>query len=88
MCDIGAFGKILHKGSILPVHISVLFFILHKKIFIHFVHNITSFYDKYISLENKKTILMMTGVEFSLNNRLEGCTIQNINLLMLIDNML
>ena len=59
-----------------------------NKKFLHFVHNGTRFYDKYISPENKKNILMMTGVEFSPNKRLEICTIQNINLLIQIDIML
>ena len=48
-CDIGYFDKILHEGSISTGHRAVLSFILHKSIFIHFVHNGTRFYDKYIS---------------------------------------
>ena len=46
---IGSFDKILHKGSIWTGHRDVLSFILNKSIFIHFVHNGTRFYEKYIS---------------------------------------
>ena len=87
-CVISDFDKTLHKGSIRTGHGDVLSFILHKSIFLHFVHNDIRFYDKYISSENKKMILMMKGVEFSPNNRLERCTIQNINFLIQIDIML
>ena len=87
-CDIGAFDKTLHEGSIWTGNRAVLLFILHKSIFIHFVNNGTRFYDKYISSKNKKNILMMTGVEFSPNKRLERSTIQNINLHIQIDIML
>ena len=48
-CVIGAFDKILHEGSIWTGHRAVLYFILHKSIFIHFLHNGTKFYEKYIS---------------------------------------
>ena len=50
-CIIGAFDKILHEGSIWTCHRDVLLFILHKSIFLHFVHNGTIFYDRYISSE-------------------------------------
>ena len=53
-CVIGAFDNILHEGSIWTHNIAVLSFILHKSIYLHFVHNGTRFYDKYISLENKE----------------------------------
>ena len=43
-CVIGSFDKILHEGSIWTGHISVLSFILHKSIFIHFVNNGKRFY--------------------------------------------
>ena len=36
---IGSFVKILHEGSIWTGHRYVLLFILHKSIFLHFVHN-------------------------------------------------
>ena len=87
-CVIGAFDKNLHEGSIWTGHRAVLLFILHKSIFLHFVHNGTRFYDKYTSSKIRKYILMMTGVEFSPNKWLERCTIQNINLLIQIDIML
>ena len=43
---VGAFDKILHEGSIWTGHRAVLSFILHKSIFLHFVHNGTIFYEK------------------------------------------
>ena len=48
-CVIGSFDKILHEGSIRNGCRAVLSFILHKSIFLHFVHNRRRFYDKYIS---------------------------------------
>ena len=45
-------------------------FILHKSIFIQFVHHGTKFYDKYINTENKKSIVMMIGVVFLQNIRM------------------
>ena len=47
-CVVGAFDKILQEGYIWTGHRAVLSFILHKSIFIHFVHNSTRLYDKYI----------------------------------------
>ena len=81
---IGYSDKILHEGSIWTGHRAVLSFILHKQIFLHFVHNGTRFYEKYISSKHRKNIHMMTEVEFPPNNRLERSTIQNINLLIQI----
>ena len=52
-CVIGSFDKILHEGSIWTGHRAVLFFIINKSIFIHFVHNDTIFYEKYMSSKNK-----------------------------------
>ena len=48
-CVIGASDNFFHEGYIWTGHIAGLSFILHKSIFIHFVHNGTKFYDKYIS---------------------------------------
>ena len=53
-CVIGSFDKILHEGSIWTGRRAVLSFILHKSIFLHFVHNGTRFYEKYISSKHKK----------------------------------
>ena len=39
----------LHEVYIWAGHRSVLSFILHKSIFLHFVHHGTIFYDKYIT---------------------------------------
>ena len=44
--------KILHEGSLWTGHRAVISFILHKSIFIHFVHHGTKFYEKYISTKN------------------------------------
>ena len=42
-CVDGAFDKILHEGSIWADHRTVLLFILHKSIFLHFAHHGTRF---------------------------------------------
>ena len=42
-CVISSFDKILHEGSIWTGHRAVLSFILHKSIFLHFLHNGTGF---------------------------------------------
>ena len=53
-CDIGAFDKLLHEGYIWTGNTAVLLFILHKSIFLHFVHNGTRFYDKNIIIRKKE----------------------------------
>ena len=45
--------KKLHEGSIWTGYIDVLYFILHKSIFLHFLHNGKIFYDKYITSNDK-----------------------------------
>ena len=52
-CVVDAFDKILHEGSIWTGHRAVLSFIVHKSIYLHFVHNGTIFYDKYITSDNR-----------------------------------
>ena len=52
-CVIGSFDNFLHEGSIWTGNRAVLSFILHKSILLHFVHNGTRFYDKYISSKNR-----------------------------------
>ena len=52
-CVIGYFDKILHEGSLWTGHRAVLSFILHKSIFLLFVHNAKKLYDKYISTKNR-----------------------------------
>ena len=69
-CVIGSFNRSLHEGSIWTSHRDVLSFILHKSIFLHFVHSCTRFYEKYISSKHTTKILMMAEVEFPPNNRL------------------
>ena len=52
---VGPFDKNLYEGYIWIGHRTVLYFILHKSVFIHFVHHGTIFYDKYItSYDGKK----------------------------------
>ena len=55
-CVVGAFYKIPYEGYIWTVPISVLSFILHKSIFLHFVHHGTNIYDKYINTDDRKKI--------------------------------
>ena len=50
-CVIVNCDKTLHEVSICTGYRAVILFILQKSIFIHFVHNGTRFYDKYISSE-------------------------------------
>ena len=52
-CVIGSFDKILHEGSLWTSHRALISFVLHKSIFLHFVHNGTKFYDKYILTKNR-----------------------------------
>ena len=63
-CVVGAFDKILHEGSIWTGHRAVLLFILHKSIFLNFVHNGARFYEKYISSKNKKIYIDEDGSGF------------------------
>ena len=49
-----AFDKLLYEGYIWTGNRAALSFILHKSIFIHFVHHGTIFYDKYITSYNGK----------------------------------
>ena len=81
---VGAFDKILHEGFIWNGPIAVLYFILHKSICIHFVHHGTNFYEKYEKSSKTKLILMMMGLIFLQNKRLESSTMQNFSRNMLI----
>ena len=53
-CVVGAFDKILQEGSIWTGNRALIYFILHKSKFLHFVHYGTRFYDKYISSGEKR----------------------------------
>ena len=67
---VGAFDKILYEGYIWVGPRAVLYFILHKSIFLHLVHHGINFYEKYINTNDRKYILMMVGVVFFQNKRL------------------
>ena len=84
----GALDKILHEGSIWNGHRAILSFILNKSIFIYFVHHGTKFYDRYINSYDRKNILMMMGVVFFQNRRLESFILKNISRYMVIEVML
>ena len=45
---VGTFDKILHEGYIWTGHRTDLSFILHKSIFIYFLHHGSKFYEKCI----------------------------------------
>ena len=63
-CVIGAFDKHLHEGYIWTGPRSAISFILHKSIFLHFVHHDTNFYEKIYNLLTEGNILMLMGVVF------------------------
>ena len=77
-CVVGAFDKIIHKGSIWTGHISVLSFILHKSGFIHFVNHGTIFYDKYLASYDRKKYMDDDGSGIFPKKKLEIFTIKNI----------
>ena len=56
-CVIVSFDKNLHEVSIWTGHRVVLYFILQKSIFIHFVHNGTRFYEKCISSKHRENYI-------------------------------
>ena len=60
-CVVGAFYKILHEGSIWNGTISILYFKLHKSIFLHFVRHGTKFYEKYIKYDDRKKYIDNDG---------------------------
>ena len=63
-CVVGPFDKVLHEGSIWTGHSDVLYFILHKSLFLHFVHNGKIFYDKYITSDAKNKYIDDDGSDF------------------------
>ena len=54
MCVVGAFDKIWH-------HRAVLSLILQKSTLLHFVNNVTNFYDKYIYTDDRKKYIDYDG---------------------------
>ena len=87
MCVVGTFDKILYEGSIWTGHGAVIYFILQKSIFIHFVHHGTIFYDKYITSDDRKKYIDDDGSGVFQNKSLEIHTIQNIKRLIQINIM-
>ena len=83
-CVVVSFDKNVHEGYIWTGNIAVLYFILHKSIFLHFVHHSTKFYDRYIDYYDRKNILMMMVKVSNQNGRLESFIIQNIRRHMVI----
>ena len=53
-CVVGPFDKILDEDSLLTGNRAVLSFILQKSIFLHSLHHVTRFHDKYITSEDRK----------------------------------
>ena len=53
-CVVGDFDQKYHEGYILNGHRAVLYFILHKTMFLHSIHHGTKFYDRYIK-SNRRT---------------------------------
>ena len=60
-CVVRAFDKILHEGSVCNGNRYVLSFILYKSTFLHFVHNGTKFYEKYITSNYRKKYIENDG---------------------------
>ena len=75
---VGAYDNILHEGSIWTGHRNVLSFILHKSIFLHFVHHGTKFYERYINSDDIKNVLLMMGLVSNQIRALEIFIIQHI----------
>ena len=84
---VGTFDKILHEGIIWTGHRAVLYFILHKSIFLHFVYHGTIFHEKYITSHDGNKYIDNNGSDVFQNKRLGIYTIQNIKRLIQIDIM-
>ena len=66
---VGAFDKILHEGYILTIPNTVLSFILHISIFIHFVQHGKICYDKYINTDDRKIYIDNDGSDIFLKQK-------------------
>ena len=60
-CVVGAFDKILHERYIWTGPRAVLYFILQKSIFLHFIHHGTIFYRKYIKSNDRNKYIEYDG---------------------------
>ena len=85
-CTVGAFDKNLNEGYICTRQ-RTKFFKVHKKYFLHFVHNGTKLYDRYIYYDDRKKLMMM-GLLLFQNRRLEIFILLNIRRHMVIEVML
>ena len=86
-CAFSAFDKFLHEGYTWAGPRAVIYFILQKSIFLHFVHHGTKCYDKHITTDDRTNLLMMMGVIFFKNRMIEIFIIQNIRRQMETDDM-
>ena len=84
-CVIGPFDKIIYEGSIWTGHRDALYFILHKSIFLHFVHYGKIFYDKYITSYYRNKYIDDDGSCVFPKKKLESNTMHNIKRLIQID---
>ena len=55
----GKFEKVFREGTLWSGYRAVIYFILTKKIFLHFFRHGYWFYNRYINTKDKKSILMM-----------------------------
>ena len=68
--------KILQEGYICNGHRDLLYFILYKSIFLHFVYHVTKFYSRYINSDDRKNMLIMMGLVPNQSIIFEGFIIQ------------
>ena len=62
-----ALEKILYEGSIWTGPRAVIYFTLHKSIYLYFIHHGTNFYDKYIKSADRKIYIDDDGSGLLLN---------------------
>ena len=85
---VGPFDKMLHEGYIWTGNRAVLSFILHKSIFIHFLHHGTRFYEKYITSDDRRKYMDDDGSGVYPKQKVRELYKKNIKILIQIDIML
>ena len=85
---VGPFDKMLHEGYIWTGNRAVLSFILHKSIFIHFIHHCTRFYEKYITSDDRRKYMDDDGSGVYPKQKVRELYKKNIKILIQIDIML